>query len=71
MGGGKGSKDLSTLSRVPSSTLNVENRIEKLQFNKISDYIPILWTIRKRGELSSYDVVFTFVRIEVRIQMVQ
>ena len=39
--------------------------------NKISDYIPILWTIRKRGELSSYDVVFTFVRIEVRIQMVQ
>ena len=38
---------------------------------KISDYIPILWTIRKRGELSSYDVVFTFVRIEVRIQMVQ
>ena len=38
---------------------------------KISDYIPILWTIRKRGELSSYDVVFTFVKIEVRIQMVQ
>ena len=38
---------------------------------KISDYIPILWTIRKRGELSSYDVVFTFIRIEVRIQMVQ
>ena len=38
---------------------------------KISDYIPILWTIRKRGELSSYDVVFTFVRIEVCIQLVQ
>ena len=33
--------------------------------NKISDYIPNLWTIRKRGELFSYDVVFTFVRIEV------
>ena len=43
--------------------------------NKISDYIPILrvailWTIRKRGELSSYDAVFTFVRSEVRIQRV-
>ena len=53
----------------------VNQHISVSASNKISDYIPILWvailwTIRKRGELSSYDAVFTFVRIEVRIQRV-
>ena len=52
-----------------SETVNQDLSISASK--KISDYIPILWTIRKRGELSSYDVVFTFVRIEERIQMVQ
>ena len=31
MGGGKGSEDLSTLSHVPPTTYNVEDRIRKLQ----------------------------------------
>ena len=56
-------------SVIKSETVN--QHLSVSASNKISDYIPILWTIRKRGELSSYDVVFTFVRIEVRIQMVQ
>ena len=61
-------------SVIKSETVN--QHLSVSASNKISDYIPILWvailwTIRKRGELSSYDVVFTFVRIEVRMQMVQ
>ena len=56
-------------SVIKSETVN--QHLSVSASNEISDYFPILWTNRKRGELSIYDVVFTFVRIEVRIQMVQ